>query len=79
MRPVEVADFAFREGPMDPKSFAKLTSEDQLTIRKWNRRLAAVYGAVLLFLALMVATGPFTKTDTASIEHGFSTAALLGH
>jgi hypothetical protein len=63
---------------MDPKSFAKLTSEDQLTIRKWNWRLAAVYGAVLFFLVLIVAAGPFTKTDTASIEHGFSAATLAG-
>ena len=62
---------------MDPKSFAKLTSEDHLTIRKWNWRLAVVYGAVLVFLALTVAAGPFTKTDTASIEHGFSAATLL--
>ena len=30
---------------MDPKSFAKLTLEDDLTIRKWKWRLAAVYGA----------------------------------
>ena len=63
---------------MDPKSFAKLTSEDHLTIRKWNWRLAVVYGAVLVFLGLTVAAGPFTKTDTASIEHGFSAATLLG-
>jgi hypothetical protein len=63
---------------MDPKSFAKLTSEDHLTIRKWNWRFAAVYGAVLVFLVLTVAAGPFTKTDTPSIEHGFSAATLLG-
>ena len=63
---------------MDPKSFAKLTSEDQLIIRKWKWRLAVVYGAVLLFLVLIVAAGPFTKTDTASIERGFSAATLAG-
>ena len=63
---------------MDSKAFAKLTSEDHLTIRKWNWRLAAVYGAVLVFLILTVAAGPFTKTDTASIEHGFSAATLAG-
>jgi hypothetical protein len=62
---------------MDPKSFAKLTSEDHLTIRKW--RLAVVYGAVLLFLFVIVAAG-YTKTDTASsrIEHGSSAATLAG-
>jgi hypothetical protein len=63
---------------MDPKSFAKLTSEDHLTIRKWKWRVAIVYGAGLLFLVLTVAAGPYTKTDTASIEHGFSAATLLG-
>jgi hypothetical protein len=65
---------------MDPRSFAKLTPEDQLTIRKWNWRVAIVYGAVLLFLVLIVAAGPYTKTDTASSrsEHDFSAATLVG-
>ena len=64
---------------MGPRSFAKLTPEDQLTIRKWNWRVA-VYGAVLLFLVLIVAAGPYTKTDTASSrsEHDFSAATLAG-
>jgi len=64
---------------MGPRSFAKLTPEDQLTIRKWNWRVA-VYGAVLLFLVLIVAAGPHTKTDTASSrsEHDFSAATLAG-
>jgi hypothetical protein len=65
---------------MDPRSFPKLTPEDQLTIRKWKWRVAIVYGAVLLFLVLIVAAGPYTKpkTDTASSgsEGGFSTATM---
>ena len=65
---------------MHPKSYGKLTPEDDLTIRKWKWRLAAVYGAMLLFLVLIVAAGPYTSTDTASsrIDHGFS-AATQGH
>lgn len=65
---------------MDSKSFAKLTSEDHLTIRKWKWSLAAIYGAVLLFLVVIVAAGAYTKTDTASsrIEHGSSAATLAG-
>ena len=65
---------------MGPRSFAKLTPEDQLTIRKWKWRVAIVYGAGLLFLVLIVAAGPYTKTDTASIrsEHDFSAATLAG-
>jgi hypothetical protein len=65
---------------MGLRSFAKLTPEDQLTIRKWNWRVAIVYGTVLLFLVLMVAAGPYTKTDTASSrsEHDFSAATLVG-
>jgi len=64
---------------MDPKSFAKLTLEDDLTIRKWKWRLAAVYGAILLFLVLIVAARPYTSTNTASsgIEHGFSAATQV--
>ena len=64
---------------MDPKSFAKLRPEDDLTIRKWKWRLAAVYGAILLFLVLIVAAGPYTSTNTASsgIEHGFSAATQV--
>ena len=64
---------------MHPKSYAKLTPEDDLTIRKWKWRLAAVYGAILLFLVLIVAAGPYTSTNTASsrIEHGFSAATQV--
>ena len=51
---------------MHPKSYAKLTPEDELTIRKWKWRLAAVYGAILLFLVLIVAAGPYTSTNIAS-------------
>ena len=64
---------------MDPRSFPfKLTSEDQLTIQNWKWGLTAVYGAVLLVLVLMVAAGPYTKTETANsrIEHGFSAATI---
>ena len=63
---------------MGPRSFAKLTPEDQLTIRKWRWRV--VFGAVLLFVVLMVAAGPYTKIDTASSrsEHDFSAATLAG-
>jgi len=40
--------------------------------------LAAVYGAILLMLVLIVAAAPYTKTDTANsrIEHGFSAATI---
>jgi hypothetical protein len=63
---------------MDPRSFPfnKLTPEDHLTIRKWKWGVGAVYGAALLVLALIVAAGPYTKTETASIEHGFSAATI---
>jgi hypothetical protein len=63
---------------MDRRVFAKLTPEDQLTIRKWKWRVAIVYGAALLFLVLIVAAGPYTKTDTASSssEGSFSTATM---
>lgn len=54
----------------------KLTAEDHRTIEKWRWSLAAVYGAVLLVLVLMVVAGPYTKTETASIEHGFSAATI---
>ena len=65
---------------MDRRVFANLTPEDQLTIRKWKWRVAIVYGAVLLFLVLIVAAGPYTKTDTASSrsEHELSAATLAG-
>ena len=64
---------------MDPRSFPfRLTSEDRLTIQKWKWDLAALYGAVLLVLVLIVAAGPYTKTETANsrIEHGFSAATI---
>jgi hypothetical protein len=64
---------------MDRRSFPfKLTSEDHLTIQKWTWGFAALYGAVLLVLVLMVAAGPYTKTETANsrIEHGFSAATI---
>ena len=62
---------------MDPISFPfKFTSEDHLTIQKWKWGLAAVYGAALLVLVLIAAAGPYTKTETASIEHGFSAATI---
>ena len=56
----------------------KPTAEDRRTIEKWRWSLAAVYGAVLLMLVLIVAAAPYTKTDTANsrIEHGFSAAAI---
>jgi len=66
-------------GLMDRRSFPfKLTSEDHLTIQKWKWGLAAVYGAVLLVLVLMVVAGPYTKTETANsrIDHGFSAATI---
>ena len=44
---------------MNPRSFPfKLTPEDRLTIRRWKWRLAAVYGAVLLILGLIVTAAP---------------------
>ena len=63
---------------MDPRSFPfnKLTPEDHLTIRKWKWGVGAVCGAALLVLALIVAAGPYTKTETASIEHGFSATTI---
>ena len=63
---------------MDLKSYAKLTPEDQLTIRNWQRRIGAVYGAVLLFLVLIVAAGPYTRTNTttASSEGSISVATM---
>ena len=63
---------------MDPRSFPfnKLTPADHLTIRKWKWGVGAVYGAALLVLVLIVAAGPYTKTETASIEHGFSGATI---
>ena len=65
---------------MGSRSFAKLSPEDQLTIRKWKWRVAIVYGVVLLFVVLMVAAGPYTETDIASSrnEHDFSAATLAG-
>ena len=65
---------------MDPRSLPfKLTPEDHHTIQKWKWGLAAVYGAALLVLALIVAAAPYTKTETASIEHGFSAATIAAH
>ena len=61
---------------MDPLLFLKF--EDHLTTEKW--RPSFVYGAVLLFLVLIVATAvPHTRTDTANrgIEHGFFSAATM--
>jgi len=66
------------EALMDQRLFAK--SEDHLTTEKWKRRLSFVYGAVLLFLVLIVAAAvPHTRTDTANrgIEHGFFSAATM--
>jgi hypothetical protein len=52
---------------MNPRSLPlKLTAEDRHTIEKWRWSLAAVYGAILLLLVLIVAAAPYTKTDTAS-------------
>jgi hypothetical protein len=62
---------------MDPRSFPfKLTPEDHLTIQKRKWGVGAVYSATLLVLVLIVAAGPSTKTETASIEHGFSAATI---
>jgi hypothetical protein len=58
------------EALMDPRLFPKF--EDHL--------ISFVYGAVLLFLVLIVATAvPHTRTDTANrgIEHGFFSAATM--
>jgi hypothetical protein len=56
----------------------KLTPEDDLLIQKWKWRLAAVYGAILLMLILIVAAAPYTKTDAAKSggEAAFSSAAI---
>ena len=65
------------EALMNPRSFPfKLTPEDRLTIRRWKWRLAAVYGAVLLILGLIVTATPRHEPDSANrgIETGFSTA-----
>jgi hypothetical protein len=43
----------------------KLTAEDHLVIKKWKWRAGAIYGAVLLVLVLIVASGPYTKTEVA--------------
>jgi hypothetical protein len=43
----------------------KLTAEDHLVIKKWKWRAGAVYGAVLLVVVLIVASGPYTKTEVA--------------
>jgi hypothetical protein len=66
------------EGLMHPRSFPDLTPKDHLTAQKWNWRLALVCGTVLLFLVLIVAAGPYTRTETANIEHGFSAANMIG-
>jgi hypothetical protein len=63
------------EALMNPRSFPfKLTPEDRLTIRTWKWRLAAVYGAVLLILALIVTAAPRHEPDSANrgMEPGFS-------
>jgi hypothetical protein len=63
------------EAPMNPRSFRfKLTPEDRLTIRRWKWRLAAVYGAVLLILGLIVTATPQHEPDNANrgIETGLS-------
>jgi hypothetical protein len=54
----------------------KLTPEDHLAIQKWKWGVGAVYGAALLVLVLIVAAGSYTKTEPASIEHGFSAATI---
>jgi hypothetical protein len=67
------------EALMDSGSLPfRLTAEDRRTIKEWRWSRAAVYGAVLLVLALMFAAGPYTKTETANsgIEHGFSAATI---
>jgi hypothetical protein len=61
-----------------PRSFPNLTPKDHLTAQKWNWRLALVCGTVLLFLVFIVAAGPYTRTETANIEHGFSAANMIG-
>ena len=66
-------------GPMDFRSRVKLTPEDQLTIRKWKWRVAIVYGAVLLFLVLIVAAGPYTGTNTTTTSsEGSISVATMG-
>jgi hypothetical protein len=67
------------EALMDSGSLPfRLTAEDRRTIKEWRWSLAAVYGAVLLVLALMFAAGPYTKTDVAKSggETAFSPGAI---
>jgi hypothetical protein len=56
----------------------ELTPEDHLLIQEWKWRLAAVYGAILLMLILIVVAAPYTKTDVAKSagEAAFSSAAI---
>ena len=55
----------------------KHMAEDRRTIEKWRWGLAAVYGAILLLLVLLIVAAPYTKTETAdsSIYPGVSSAA----
>jgi hypothetical protein len=56
----------------------RLTVEDHHLIKKWKWRVGAVYGAVLLVLVMIVAAGPYTKTEVAKGvgDSVFSSAAL---
>ena len=68
------------EALLDPRSFNfKPTPEDRQTMEKWKWRLAGVYGAALLFMALMVAAAPHHKSEIAGDRSapGSSVAAVM--
>ena len=56
----------------------KLTAEDHRVIKKWKWRVGALYGAVLLVLVLIAASGPYTRTEVAKGggDPTFSSAAV---
>jgi hypothetical protein len=56
----------------------KLTADDRLLIKKWKRRVGAVYAAILLVLVLIVVAAPRTTTEIAKSgnEPALSSAAI---
>jgi hypothetical protein len=70
------------EALMHQSSFPfKLTAEDRIIISRWKLRVAAVYGAILLVLVLIVASGPYTRTETETAKNRAApdiSAAALG-